>query len=801
MRLVLPLAILAGATSLSAQSADDASGRPAAPLPRYDAIPRAEEPATQVPRSASAIGSFRTRIHTAADDPEGGAYGIWGGGTDYKVSFHDGFTFVPYLGKAYPHNQPWSWKTVAVTRGGQPVAEVGEAPTRAQDDYRYEYRYGGVTEAYDVLENGAEQTFVFAQRPPGAGDLIVTGTVATQLRSTPVENVVADLVFADAEGREILRYGKATAIDAAGNTTAVRTSYDGQQIRLVLDGKWVDEAAYPLVIDPLLTRESIGFWNTLPVTTDGAVTATAVGRDDDHNQPCIAYIRDVSATDSDLYVWLFDNDTALRSERHQIFVDQTASWGDASVNVATVGGAVGDERWVIAFVRIFSATSRGARMHPHVLDDLTSNTTVLAVPQGAASVKVNSIDVGGRNAFDSSDVCMLVYDRNQTNNSDNIAVFGRTWSTTGGFGAEVALSQSGWPVASYTNMWPKINQVTDQTGNDGWFVVWQAYWETRPTPDEWDVVGRRVDETGAIVGGTWVSSRSIPDTAHQLAPDVAGQSGKYAVTYAEWTESPLTRTTSTIGGEIYCDRVNWPVTGSNTTPHSCEITQGFVNDRRWRNDALAFDDNSRSHWCAVLSSTGTGSQYVEMLGYDAGMTERATASTTGDAVGGAVTYNNDTGFPRGEFLLSYGTDEGSAAGGVETHPVYSHRFEHIAETPVSIFGPTCGGNIGATGRILRGSDSFNCTLTGGPPSTFAACFVGFSAIPPTPAPFLNPGCRLNIGSSIGSVTAFTSGSGAARVDIDFPACSFLLTGTIYFQWLWLTPIAIGSSEGMRIDIN
>ena len=38
---------------------------------------------------------------------------IWAAGADYKVSFHDGATFVPYLGREYPHNQPWSWRTAS----------------------------------------------------------------------------------------------------------------------------------------------------------------------------------------------------------------------------------------------------------------------------------------------------------------------------------------------------------------------------------------------------------------------------------------------------------------------------------------------------------------------------------------------------------------------------------------------------------------------------------------------------------------------------------------------------------------
>ncbi|HEX5054276.1 MAG TPA: hypothetical protein VFZ65_21030, partial [Planctomycetota bacterium] len=43
------------------------------------------------------LPSLLTPIHTAAPD-HGIEYGIWAAGDSYKVSFHDGMTFVPYLG-------------------------------------------------------------------------------------------------------------------------------------------------------------------------------------------------------------------------------------------------------------------------------------------------------------------------------------------------------------------------------------------------------------------------------------------------------------------------------------------------------------------------------------------------------------------------------------------------------------------------------------------------------------------------------------------------------------------------------
>lgn len=81
-------------------------------LPFLSGVSRAQSP------DPRALPSPRIPVHTA--EPDGSSsYGIWAGADDYKVSFHDGMTFVPYLGPDYPHNQPWSWRTTSVRVGSQ----------------------------------------------------------------------------------------------------------------------------------------------------------------------------------------------------------------------------------------------------------------------------------------------------------------------------------------------------------------------------------------------------------------------------------------------------------------------------------------------------------------------------------------------------------------------------------------------------------------------------------------------------------------------------------------------------------
>src|SRR5690606_15010338 len=120
-------------------------------------------------------------IHTAPAEQDGTPYGIWAAGRDYKVSFHDGFTFVPYLGDAVAENVTVRWRTTAVTVGERPLADVTKAPVIAYDDLRFEYRWPGLTEAYDVRVDGVEQTFVLAERPRTSGDLVIEGRLSSRL--------------------------------------------------------------------------------------------------------------------------------------------------------------------------------------------------------------------------------------------------------------------------------------------------------------------------------------------------------------------------------------------------------------------------------------------------------------------------------------------------------------------------------------------------------------------------------------------------------------------------------------------
>lgn len=118
-------------------------------------------------------------IHAAPTSavPIAGAPGCQAFGASFKAAFHDGFVFDPVLGSDYPANLPWRWTTESVTAGEVVLLAAGAPPEHAHTDWRYEYRWPDLTEAYEVRAEGVEQSFVFARAPRPAGDLVVRGRI------------------------------------------------------------------------------------------------------------------------------------------------------------------------------------------------------------------------------------------------------------------------------------------------------------------------------------------------------------------------------------------------------------------------------------------------------------------------------------------------------------------------------------------------------------------------------------------------------------------------------------------------
>lgn len=185
-------------------------------------------------------------IHT-----HGEKYGIRAGAADYEVSFHDGFVFQAYGGDAQERPGPWRWRTRSLRIGAEELIGEEERPQLSWTDSRLEYRYDRFVEVYDVRVDGVEQSFVIDERPATSGDLVVRGAVETELPVVSEPDLQhGELVFA--RGDERISYGAAFAIDANGQQLAIARSWVGGEIELRVPGEWLQGAAFPLTVDPIV---------------------------------------------------------------------------------------------------------------------------------------------------------------------------------------------------------------------------------------------------------------------------------------------------------------------------------------------------------------------------------------------------------------------------------------------------------------------------------------------------------------------------------------------------------------------
>ncbi|MCP5043550.1 MAG: hypothetical protein GY944_21185 [bacterium] len=763
---------------------------------------------------ARALLDVRTPIHTAPDDPEGGPYGTWATGSDYKVSFHNGFTFVPYLGGGYPNNQPLSWRTTSVTVGGTHIVDVEASPERNHSDWRYEYQWPGFVEAYDIRVDGAEQTFTLLNKPGHGGDLVVTGRITSNLTADLALDRHGQVSFRDAQGNVLVHYGAATVLDADGRKLAMPTSWDGADISLRVPAAWLANASYPVTIDPLMTRECTAFWSSTGLANGDALEVD-VGRDDLANQPMVAYTRQASATDEDLWVWLFDTDAAAFTGRHEIFRDVTSSWGNASPSIAMGGGAADD--WIIAFIRMRvggGGTQNGARYHLHASGDTTANTSVSAISRPSGSSHGPAIDVGGVQSFALSSSVFVVYER--TDSRSNTDVFGKPIDLNGNAqGTEILIDQGsgtreGPAGTKLTRRWPNINQIaTGGSTADGWVVAFQEFWDARPGGgDDWDVNLRRISATGTLVGSASFPSNSTPDDTHKLSPVLEGAGGRFSLGMTTWQELLMTKTSSTLGGRVMNQVFNWAASSTKSTNiNLCDLTDGLVADRRWSLTDVAYDSNSDDHWCFAFTSVLSGSTYFCTTGYDGGRIERLRQTISGSkAFAGAATFNDDN----NQFLVAFATNESGAACGSSTsasHPVYTNHFTRLPVTTPVRYGTACGpATIGWSGLALVGERDFTITLTGATPNSVAGLLFSLGSSN-TPLDYIGmTGCVLNIDPRLLIIAPSlrTDAAGSARANLPLPTCPNLACGTFYFQWSYLrrgaNPLGVLATQGLRVAV-
>lgn len=542
----------------------------------------------------------RVPIHTAPADPVGGAYGTWAVGGDYKVSFQSGMAFVPYLGASYPRVQQLGWRTLSVRSGDETLVDDRTPSRHRHDAFRYEYAFGSMVEAYDVRDEGLEQTFVFAQRPAGAGDLVVTGEFVTDLLGQPRDDGAID--FVDAEGATLIRYGAATVVDAAGRSLPLATSLAARTATLRVPASWLAEAQFPVTIDPLVT----------PVTIDssnGGLADTDIVRDDGTNTLLLCLNRYSAWVESDAFAWTFGD--GWTGAPTAVFADVTTSWETKGTRCSYCGPR---NTWVIGMVRGFTLGS-AVRVWAQPTSTATLVTTVLAAPGGTATDW--QVDVGGIAKTDEGnfplvgDHCLVVYQHDTTStvwtNTADSDVYGllvdcSTSPATLGTPFAIGLATSG-----YDQERPTVNKIGEGGALPSWVVAWQIY-SNNVANDDWDLMAARVFANGTTTtttaGQRWTSL--APNDMHSFGAVVAGQNGRFCIAYHRLGEgsAPLTKINALhriAAYSVVVERFDWPTGGTivrqaPVTVSASPGTNTFEYRRVWD---IAHDSDTDGFWAVM----------------------------------------------------------------------------------------------------------------------------------------------------------------------------------------------------------
>jgi hypothetical protein len=248
-------------------------------------------------------------------DPDGTP---WAVGADYKAALRPGAVeFVPALGSAVPHNRTLTLRLQTIHHGVALLhATTAPLPMPRIGGNDVTYERGAVVERWRVAARGLEQSFVFAARPAGDGDLIVRSAVQGELQA----ETLADGTLQFTDGRVGgVHIGAVTGIDARGEHCRGSVAMVDGQLELRLPDAFVDRAMFPLILDPWVSTAAL-----VPTGAgdDGQVRG-ALRPINNGEFEVWAFCRTFSASDSDIYSLSSDYPTPLVAIANTVNVIET----------------------------------------------------------------------------------------------------------------------------------------------------------------------------------------------------------------------------------------------------------------------------------------------------------------------------------------------------------------------------------------------------------------------------------------------------------------------------------------------
>jgi hypothetical protein len=741
---------------------------------------------------ASSLTDFVTPIHSSARH-DGSDAGLWAAGRDYKVSFHDGMVFYPYVGPSRAH-QPVRWRTTSVRIDGVEQLPAGAPAAPQWSDLRCDYALGPVIERYDVRLEGVEQSFVFTRRV--TGDLVIRGELSTEL-AVPRADGHGALRLALADGTPAVEYGAAIAIDAAGRSVPVRTSSDGAAITLRVDRDFVATAEFPLVIDPLV--RSVLVQSGDPIGSID-VLHEALSTQGQQARAWIVYDRRVAANDDDLWIVRVGNSF---SGTPIVVFSANSTWSDRNGSIALAPDASIEGRTVTAFVTEAPALPAWISIHCHDVNDLNLRTSAGAFSLGFDTY--SRPDVGGR--IDGGQEVLIVCQVDDISsgmnvNTDTSAVHGILWDADFGTSGQPASAE--FVLRNRPNRDQERPCVNQAANNAVWLVTFQELDGTIAN-DDWDVELYEVNGAATVTDTALDVEEAADVTLHKLGPQVSGAGGRYLLAYTTQAFEQLApKPQNTLGELLRVQRVDWDASANTgDLPHAA-VTLHERSTAIAKLGGLAHDDISDDHW--VVTTLLTDRQLLEAwkLGFSGAVVEsgvvssdRALAITTG-----GVTFNDE----QRQYLIAFGADDGVAKGA----DLLGARMLYDTVAAPSTYGFACGAGVmaGLTEMVDEqqiGSESLTLQLVNAQFDGTGYLLLAFGR---AAIPLLSvgaPGCDwlVDPATYLGAIPTVVAG-GNARVVIPLPES--LPPFTLDCQWLYEVPPQVNAlqllaSEGVEIPVG
>lgn len=432
-------------------------------------------------------------------------------GANYKAYFRAGeVEFVPAFGRAAPHNVPLRLRATSMARGGAVVPFVASAPERRGDDRVQFARAAGVVEVFTALERGLEQAFVFTERPAGQGDLVVECDLHCEVAGVP-DGAGGLSFFVPGVGPFPL--GAVTGIAADGDRVRGTVHLEGSKLSLSLPAAFVERAAYPLVLDPLL---------------GGPTLVSGLDRED-------AGIVHDPATGDWLAVWavvVTSGDTDIHAQRISQATGSPVG-GSFPIDASTVDTTMPR----VAAVRVTGRVLVAYRRPGGLFSAPTLWGRTVQVSAQAVSIESQLANFSGNN--------FAVASEDTTADNEALLVWGNGTIGTAGSGSvlavQVTVTAAGAPIAGtpvtiasgLNNPYCSISKTNGGTGN--YLIAWRDVYAPLPISGPHTLYSILVSRNLSILTPVRILANDATGT-----PAIDSSGGLYLVAYERWEAGQTT---------------------------------------------------------------------------------------------------------------------------------------------------------------------------------------------------------------------------------------------------------------------